>query len=272
MPDREKIVDRVRKLLALSKSSNTNEAANAAAAAAGLMARYQIESVEEEPEPDPIGDNRDLNVEIGKGKRPITWKWNLSWVVASSSQCKPYMLHRLVDDEIVALSVAFIGRRSDAEACAYVFRYLMEQLQDLHRSRRPKAGTRVQQYVPGTPPPIVDAEYRRRWSRDFYIGAVATLSDRMTIAREEVFDGAYDPHGFEPSVPSSTALARLDQIAAQVDETAADLGLQYVNARQVDIRNQQGYAAGVMAGREMNLIDPNGSDDALQLPSAPKKP
>ncbi len=261
-PDRSKIVDRVRKLLALSTSSNPNESAVAAAQAARLMARYQIESVEEvEAESDPVNENRDLNVEIGKAKRPITWKWNLAWVVGASAQCKPYMLNRIVGDEIVALTVAFIGRRSDAEVCAYLFRYLLTELKTLHHARRPVLGSPIQQYIPGAATPLIDRDYQRRWTRDFYMGAVATLHDRMTAAREEVFE-EHDTQG-----PTSTALARLDLIAHAVDLSAADMGLHYVKAREVDIRSQQGYASGVMAGREVNLA---GEHDYLALPE--KKP
>lgn len=239
----EKIVDRIRKLLALSESSNEHEAANAAAQAARLMAKHGIESVETaDPDLDPVGDNSDLFVEIGRGKRMIPWKWNLATVVAEAGQCKPYALHRKAGDQILGLMIAFIGRRSDAETCCYLYLYLINELRRFHAHRRPSIGSKLQQYVPGKPSPVVDREFQRRWSRDFYAGAIGVLYQRMIQAREEVLQTA-----------SSKALVFLGSVAAAVDAVAEDLGLQYVKARPAQIRSEHGYTAGVMAGREIDL-------------------
>jgi hypothetical protein len=272
---RKKAIDRIRKLLSLANSSNVHESANAAAQAAKLMAQHQIDTAEIEGDKDPVGDNRDSAVEISKGKRPPSWKWHLAWVVAQD-MCKPYLLHRKIRDQIHGTMVGFVGRRSDADLCAYLYRYLIRELKRLHRERRPPLGRR-QQYVPGAPPPIIDRAYQRRWSKDFYVGAIAVLNDRMNLARAEVIPKHEHQPSYhaavEPSPVTTTALARIDQIAAEVDSFAQDMGLQYVEAKDVQIRSQEGFAAGIMAGRELDLSHAQGRDSGLpQLQPGPKKP
>lgn len=238
----EKIVDRIRKLLALTENNNEHEAANAAAQAARLMAQHGIDSVEDTEDPDPVGDNADICVEIGRSQRLVTWKWQLAWVVAEAGQCKPYALHRKLRDQVLGLLIAFIGRRSDAETCCLLYDHLLGEIRRFHDIKRPPLGSRIQQYVPGRAPPEVDRKYQRRWSRDFYAGVISVLDQRMNEARDEVLETA-----------SSKALVLLGNVASQVDQVADDLGLQYVRAPIAEIRSEHGFAAGVMAGREIDL-------------------
>lgn len=188
MVARDKAIDKIRKLLMLARSANEHEAANAAAQAARLMAQHGIDSVSEmEPDVDPVGDNRDLHVEIGSGRRPVGWKWRLAWCVADNARCKPCLLDRTLDDgTYMGKSVCFLGRRSDAELCSFLFSYMLRELKRLHDIRRPRPGDRVQRYVPGQAPPVVDKEYLRHWSRNFYLGATTVIAARMSGATQEV--------------------------------------------------------------------------------------
>ena len=255
-----KILDKIRNLISLSNSSNEHEAANAAAHAARLMAKHGIDSIEHvNAAHDPVSDNHDLYVEIGRGKHLVTWKWNLAWVVAISAQCKPYKLHRQYGDQIIATLIAFIGRRSDSEICCVLYEYLIDELRRFHGIRQPPIGKLIQQYVPGRAAPAVDREFQRKWSRDFYSGVISVLHDRMNQAREEVMETA-----------SSTALVLLGKLNVQIDDLATEMGLQYVKSRAPDVRSEHGWTAGVMAGREIDL-DPD--TDPLALPvTGLKKP
>ena len=244
MTSREKSIDRIRKLLArAARGGSEHEANTSAAMAAKIMAKHGIESVEVEGDPDPVGDNQDLFVEVSTGKRTVTWKWNLAWTVGQSARCKPYYLSRIVGDEVMATMVGFIGRRSDAQMCCYVMQYLMAELKSIHTRRRPKIGSRVQQYVPGSREPLViDRVYQRRWSRDFYLGAVAALNERMVTVSEEVMETA-----------SSTALVRLRDISEDVNTFAENMGLQYMKGREVDLQTDTAFAEGILAGRTVDL-------------------
>ncbi len=153
---RDKAVDRIRKLLRLAENAGSvSEAKTAAAQAAALMAKHGIESVEEERE-DSVTDNRDLVVDVSKGKRVAGWKWMLAWFVGEIATCKPYRLHRMMGTKIVGTVIAFIGRRSDAEMASYVLQYLLTELAAIHKKNRPPIGQGIQQDIPGQEPPVVD--------------------------------------------------------------------------------------------------------------------
>jgi len=243
MAVREKTIDRIRKVLALTRSSEVNEAANAAAQAAKLMAEHGLTEDDLAEEEDPFGDNRDMHVQVGTSKRLTSWKWNLAWVVGYSARCKPFVLDLLEGDVFVAKVIAFIGRRSDAELCVYLFSYLLVEIKRLHDERRPPIGKRIQRYVPGQPEmPVVDRTYQRRWSRDFYLGATHTISQRITEASDAVMRTASDK-----------ALARIDVMNAEVKKIAEELGIQFLKTREVDIVSHSGYASGVKAAKEIDL-------------------
>lgn len=253
MTDRAKSIDRIRKLLARAARGGTEHEANTSAAmAARIMAKHGIESVEVEGDPDPVGDNQDLFVEVSTGRRTVSWKWNLAWTVSKSARCKPYYLNRIVGEEIMATMVGFIGRRSDAQMCCYVMQYLMVELKSIHTRKRPKIGARIQQYVPGSREPIViDRVYQQRWSRDFYLGAIAALNERMVTAGDEVMHTA-----------SSTALVRLHEVSEEVSTFAERMGLQYMKGRDVDLQTDTAFAEGILAGR---MVDLSTDHDALGI-------
>ncbi|MCH9637820.1 MAG: DUF2786 domain-containing protein [Gammaproteobacteria bacterium] len=271
---RDKAVDRIRKLLRLAENAGSvSEAKTAAAQAAALMAKHGIESVEEERE-DSVTDNRDLVVDVSKGKRVAGWKWMLAWFVGEIATCKPYRLHRMMGTKIVGTVIAFIGRRSDAEMASYVLQYLLTELAAIHKKNRPPIGQRIQQYIPGQEPPVVDKPYQRRWTRDFYAGAISVIHQRMLEAQQSVYDAAADragaaaanlPPGSQDSIGQlETALVLLGKVSAQVDEVAGDLGLQYVDAPERQILSPQGFAAGMRAGQGVELEPPQ---DRAALPS-----
>lgn len=241
MRDRERAIDKIRVLLELSKSDNTSEAANAAAKAAKIMAKHGLDE-SEIVEDDPVSENFELGVEVGRSKKVPVWIWNVAWAVAESSHSRPCTAYRLSDKKISATLVCFIGRRSDAELASYLFAFLISELRRLHSERVPPIGKRIQQYIPGTPPPVVDKEYQRRWTHDFYYGASVMIVQRMAAAKETVMAGA-----------ASTALVRLATIRTDVEAAIADLKIEYVAGNQVQVREESAYNQGVRAASEIDL-------------------
>lgn len=259
MASREKAIDRIRKLLALAEraAGNEHEAANAAAEVARLMARHGIDSVDVEGDPDPVGDNQDLHVQVCTARRLPTWKWNLAWVVAGGARCKPYALDHTLGDHYVGKSVAFLGRRTDAELCTQLFRYLLVECKRLHDERRPTLGSSVMRYIPGQPPPIVDRPYQQQWSRNFYLGIITSIAARMQQATEEVMQEA-----------SSTALVRIDGMIHAVDELAAHMRLRYQPSRGVTVSSHAAFVAGVNVGEKIDL---RGAATPTQIPGRTRR-
>jgi hypothetical protein len=119
---RAKILDRIKKLLALSTSSNVNEAATAAAAAQKLMMEHRL--TEADVSDTQAGQMFELSMgAVGFDSR---WKFVLVTTVARAFFC-----------EAVGLRVGrrrkvrIVGLREDAVIAARVFRYLHSEIDRL---------------------------------------------------------------------------------------------------------------------------------------------
>lgn len=118
-----KIIEKIKKLLSLSKSDNEHEAANAAAAAAGLMAQHQISVA-------TLGEDDDAFVDATLGsytidsscRRKVPWKADLAFGVASSFGCKYHYS---------GASLCMVGRSSDVDAVKYIYMYLVREINRL---------------------------------------------------------------------------------------------------------------------------------------------
>ena len=120
--ERNKILDRVKKLLALSTSSNVNEAANAAAAAQKLMLEHKL--TEEDVSDTQEGQMFELS--MGAAGFASRWKFVLVTAVARAFFCEAVGL-RVGQRR----KVRIVGRREDVEIAARVFRYLHSEINRL---------------------------------------------------------------------------------------------------------------------------------------------
>lgn len=146
-------LEKAKKLLRLSQSSNPHEAALAASRAQEIIDRFKIEKFtlefdEAAPAPDePIhnfaGDPLD-----NSGKAD-TWKIRLAQMIAKQNQCKLY-LNR---------GICLIGRPSDAAAVRYLFAWLSREIERL-----------AQDHCAG---------YGRNYFNNFRIGAAETVATRL---------------------------------------------------------------------------------------------
>ena len=119
---RDKILDRVKKLLALSTSSNVNEAATAAAAAQRLMLEHRLTEAD-------VSDTQEgqmFELSMGAAGFASRWKFVLVTAVARSFFCEAIGL-RVGKRR----KVRIVGRREDTEIAAKVFRYLLSEINRL---------------------------------------------------------------------------------------------------------------------------------------------
>ncbi len=112
--NRDKIIEKIKKVLELSKNNpSIEEARSAALKAQKLMAEYHIESVDlKDDQPDDITETA---VEVGTGNK---WKYSLSNIVAKNFRCKVYVCGK---DTII-----FYGYEVDTKIAAETFRYLFK--------------------------------------------------------------------------------------------------------------------------------------------------
>ena len=82
MADRDKLLDRVRKLLALTESPNVHEAALAAARAQALIDAHRLQGLLDAEEDAPVVDGRSAPLESGRRLR----KWKVVLASALAGQ------------------------------------------------------------------------------------------------------------------------------------------------------------------------------------------
>jgi hypothetical protein len=162
----DKIIDRVRKLLELSKSANVHEAANAAAAAQELMTRFEISS--SVLSQTTANDEDDEPIETGlmhatDGSQLPTWKGQLAVCVAEVNQCKAWRS---------GPSLHVIGRPSDASKVRTLFINVACEIERLAGEGARERGN------PG-----------RTWVNNFRLGAVGAVSKRLREGRQKAVDG-----------------------------------------------------------------------------------
>ena len=119
MESREKILEKIEKLLALAGNNpSENEAISAALKAQELMAKYTIELADLE------GKSLEQNI-VEETYTPKAnchyvrkWRYTLSQIIAKNFCCKTYSINRD--------AIAFYGYEKDAKIAVEVFKFLFE--------------------------------------------------------------------------------------------------------------------------------------------------
>jgi len=224
---RQKIADKVRKLLALSTSSNVHEAERAAALAAELMARHQLSEAliaTDAAEPEPMTESV-----VETHGRIVSWKATLLGGVARSAGCQLYTRRSRAGVEY-----RLVGKASDIDAASYVYMYLMRQIEGLVLIER-----RRQQEDPAL------ALWSRHEINSFRVGVAATVRERLIAARRQTFEEA------RAHPESSRALARIDRDVAALRAYMEGLGLRM--GRPAQVSSLSAYQHGRQAGHRISL-------------------
>jgi hypothetical protein len=126
--DREKVLTRIQKCLALSKSSNANEAATAMRQAQALMREYQIEDDE------LLAANVcEDNAKTSSTRRPSVWESSLASVVGTAYGVAAYFVTgqrglRSAHSTSHSGGWKFVGMGPGPEVARYTFEVLIRQL------------------------------------------------------------------------------------------------------------------------------------------------
>ena len=118
---RERVIEKVRKLLALSSSSNEHEAALAAAHVQRLLAEHNLEMSELEAQEEGAGE-----VELEVARTVPKWLSSLFATVANGFDCFP-----IVTTTATCSRLRFIGVGEDPEVASYTLQFLMHELRRL---------------------------------------------------------------------------------------------------------------------------------------------
>lgn len=275
MTDKESVLEKLRKLLALTREGSgatPGEVAFAAAKIQELLAKHRIDAamLEEGPRPGDgdAGPTRDPSIvdrpvwESAK-RQMDTWALNLVAAVARENACYPWYSSGGYGGSPNA-RVHAIGHEDDLAAVAALSAYLVREVERLADEVR--AGGR-------------DARRDRTWMNSFRLGAAREIGERLHGTREraeaarrqeamqEDMGGPIEPRdrwqaafpGATPKPTPGTAFARvesaIERVGARkqkVHEWVKD-NRKFRSARRSHAYSEDGFRAGRAAGSNVSL-------------------
>jgi hypothetical protein len=217
----EKIVDKIKKLLALSESSNPHEAALAAQLAAELMMKHQIdEAMIQEVQQAQKESVEEFDFEKCGGNRK-NYRGMLAAAIADFFGCQ--ILWRKSD-------LIFVGRKSDLNATSYLFKAVLNQIEELCERFWIKVGYHTGQHGKG-------------WKNSFRLGIISEigrlLQTRKQSARKEIIQS------------DSRALVVINELDFQVTKFMSKYNIR--RGPSVQIHSGSGYNVGKNAAGQVNL-------------------
>lgn len=231
--DRQRLLDKLAKLKALSScpTGNANETATAAAAMARIMLEYEIEmaEVEDAPEEDLSVLNEPLDAEDSYRGFPV-WQTDLMTCLAKVHHCIAFSRS---EPEFWTTGVRYrntrhlIGTSKDIENVRQLFRFCVSEIERLSRSW----GGAVTQ--------------KRR--NDFKFGAGRGVSDQVMRERERIVQEQK-----QRELPSR-ALQLFDRKEQASREFARQMGLGYRTSSSSRGVYADAYGAGYQAGSQLDL-------------------
>lgn len=170
--EQQRITERVRKLLRLSRSSNPHEAALAAERAQQMLAEYNLTL-------DDITEKRASArvVRVQTRKKLEDWAYFLAGGTAQAFDCDYY--HSITKGE-----TSFVGVGADSEVCSWTYGYLYKTLMRL-------ASAHIRTRLLRTAP----QRKRRQARKSFLFGASHAVIERLEAQKEKtpVTPGALVP-------------------------------------------------------------------------------
>ena len=169
MSDISNIIDRVKKLQALSTSANANEAAAAAAAANRLIDQYRLSLADleiKESAKEPVEEADGYIYQSGK----ITfWRSNLAALLAKHYGCAIWNDADWSSGRMVS-RYRLVGRRSDIGICHYMYSWLTLEIERLSNSEAKGRG--------------------RVFVSSYCVGFVSGISEQLKLSRVQVQEQA----------------------------------------------------------------------------------
>ena len=144
----ERVIRKIKRCLALSKSSNENEAATAMRQAQALMREYRLTELDVH-----LSDVGEVESGVARAKRRPTWDRQLSSIVADAFGCQPFSRRhwcrttsRIVDRAL------FVGVNPAPQIAMYAYETLLAKLALARREyvAQVRAGKQYSCYSPET--------------------------------------------------------------------------------------------------------------------------
>lgn len=144
----ERVIRKIKRCLALSKSSNENEAATAMRQAQALMREYRLTELDVH-----LSNVGEVESGVARAKRRPTWDRQLSSIVANAFGCKPLSRqHWCRTTSKVVDRAVFVGVNPAPQIAMYAYETLLAKLALARREyvARVRAGKQYSRYSPET--------------------------------------------------------------------------------------------------------------------------
>jgi hypothetical protein len=245
MATKDKMIDRVRKLLALANSANEHEAAAAAAQAADLMVKFEIEASTLDSDCEPVAELPENEI-LDKGSRNrVPWKVTIAGGIANSVGGQVYTHGG---------TVHVIAQPGKMATIAYLYAYLVGEVDRLANAAYGAECEECDSSFVGRPS-------ARRWKNAFRLGAAGVIRSRLSKQRAETKREAQRKAIAEGSgqavntalVATNSALAVMADgekaVSAFIRKNVGPLR----SAAAGSHSSSSGYGAGRQAGNSMGL-------------------
>ena len=153
------VLSKIKKLLALSTSSNPNEAALAAARAQELLMKHNLTMSQVETHGQ---ESQYCEAFVNTGSR--VWRRMLLVVIARNNFCE------MVYDTATSQAI-LIGEAHNQEVVTYLHQYLIGQLEPMAATAYKLSGSTI---------------HAKSWLDSFYVGAVESINKRLETQKNEM--------------------------------------------------------------------------------------
>lgn len=234
--ERERLLNKLSRLKALSecRTGNPNETATAAAAMTRLMLEYKIETAQLEHQASPY-DVEEVQLDQKRTQPFPVWQSHLLHCLASANDCISYQTTTRQWTERggkqKTCQLHLLGRRQDLDHTRTLFAYCLQEIERLRQRWNPGRGKRLK--------------------HDFRLGVAAAVAqmvqDETRAVRAEAERRAQE------NEQTFQALALLDRRLGEVEEAARKIGVRSARTRHQPNISMDAYRAGFRAGQSVVL-------------------
>lgn len=230
--EKEKIIDKVKKLLRLATSDNVNEAASSAAKAQELIDKYNLSYLllSDSFHDNEIKDAKESNCVYKFGKNIIAWKSVLAKNIGEMNHCRIY-----IGNTGQYKYVGIVGREEDINTVKYLFLYLATEIERLCLREGVNQG--------------------KTWRNNFRLGAIEYIANVMAESSQKSKQD-FQKHCNENNVDKqsvSTALLKFDSKLQKIDDYIKE-NMKFAKSKKIKSDYDHGARLkGYKAASEINI-------------------
>lgn len=237
-----KVLDQIRKLLALATSPNEHEAALALSKAKELMLRYNIDNIDLEK--DQAEDIIEVDFQISHSSEESSLRF-VYWL-GKAFLVKPILIKRNIGEDKIKFEkyIRFIGKTADVAVSTYIFSYMMSFLDK-----------KTKEY-----------SKKKKTQKDYSLGFITAVCDKLRKMEELRTAGMtfYEEHPENALVVTSNAL-----INSYLKDKYQDK-LNEGKAPEIE-SDAWDYLNGYKAGEKQGIFAGVGNDSEKKIDKTPKR-